>query len=731
MTTRRILAEVALGLLCLSACWPLVELSKAGSVGVPIVVAALVVWAIGAGLRRVGARSWLIVLAQAAAVMVSPLAALAAHGVSPTPSALRDAGHEAQKVANSSVAPLPAVAGVIAALTLGAALVALVVDYVGGTSKLPAATVLPVAAPFVLATTALGQTLPLPYFAAAAAAWALLMWLSTSRSRTLTGAPVFAAVTVLAVAGAAALSGHVPTRATPALAEGGARGVDTSVDFSTSLELTKDLSSRNAAPVLTYTTEDSQPGPLRVTTSSTYADGQWRARTNEPTTKVKANSEFPALGYDPAVPTTSSQATVTLNAMKPPFIAAPTTLRAAAFGQGHDTFDVGTTTGVPHLAAQVPAYAVIFRTFTAAARPVDDSAVSAGTGGVTQDDLDVASLPPAARTRIDALLTASGAGDATSRFDKAVAIQNHLRTDPSYTYSLTLAPTRTVDGAQLDPLSNFLETKQGYCTQYATAMVMSARSLGIPARVAIGFLPGTKRGNEYEVRAADAHAWPELYFPGMGWTRFEPTPGSRSGAAPAYARTSPSATKSSSSAPTTSSSAPVPSTRSVAPSTTQTSRSTSHGAPVTPHDDGVLGRVLLTLLGALAVIALLGALPLLGWWRRNRPVRQAREPRERDEALWHRMVWNLRDLGYVITTERSPQEAAGRFADDNPRASTHLVQAVERAAHSIENSRYAPTPARGMAATTERVTRAARSDASVGARLRAWLLPRSAFGARS
>ncbi len=95
------------------------------------------------------------------------------------------------------------------------------------------------------------------------------------------------------------------------------------------------------------------------------------------------------------------------------------------------------------------------------------------------------------------------------------------------------------------------------------------------------------------------------------------------------------------------------------------------------------------------------------------------------------MVWNLRDLGYVITTERSPQEAAGRFADDNPRASTHLVQAVERAAHSIENSRYAPTPARGMAATTERVTRAARSDASVGARLRAWLLPRSAFGARS
>ena len=66
MTTRRILAEVALGLLCLSACWPLVELSKAGSVGVPIVVAALVVWAIGAGLRRVGARSWLIVLAQAA-----------------------------------------------------------------------------------------------------------------------------------------------------------------------------------------------------------------------------------------------------------------------------------------------------------------------------------------------------------------------------------------------------------------------------------------------------------------------------------------------------------------------------------------------------------------------------------------------------------------------------------------------------------------------------------------
>src|SRR5699024_3400468 len=81
----------------------------------------------------------------------------------------------------------------------------------------------------------------------------------------------------------------------------------------------------------------------------------------------------------------------------------------------------------------------------------------------------------------------------------------------------------------------FLETKQGYCTQFATAMVMLARAQDIPARLALGFLPGSQGlDGTRTVVAADAHAWPELFISGLGWTRFEPTPGSRSGSAPFY-----------------------------------------------------------------------------------------------------------------------------------------------------------------------------------------------------
>ena len=61
---------------------------------------------------------------------------------------------------------------------------------------------------------------------------------------------------------------------------------------------------------------------------------------------------------------------------------------------------------------------------------------------------------------------------------------------------------------------------------YASAMITMLRSLGIPARLVVGFAPGTKdaqRGG-WLVRAENYHAWPEVYFPGHGWVEFEPTP---------------------------------------------------------------------------------------------------------------------------------------------------------------------------------------------------------------
>ena len=78
---------------------------------------------------------------------------------------------------------------------------------------------------------------------------------------------------------------------------------------------------------------------------------------------------------------------------------------------------------------------------------------------------------------------------------------------------------------------------KGFCEQIGTALVVMLRELGVPARLAVGYTPGERNPftGLYEVKASDAHAWPELYFEGYGWLRFEPTPGARSGTPPPYA----------------------------------------------------------------------------------------------------------------------------------------------------------------------------------------------------
>jgi transglutaminase-like putative cysteine protease len=113
------------------------------------------------------------------------------------------------------------------------------------------------------------------------------------------------------------------------------------------------------------------------------------------------------------------------------------------------------------------------------------------------------------------------AAGAKTAFQDAVALQNWLSAGGGFRYTLN-APTVISESG----LASFLEhTKRGYCQQFSFAMAALARLLGIPARVAIGFTAGTPvAGSEWVVTSHDAHAWPELYFQGYGWLRFEPTP---------------------------------------------------------------------------------------------------------------------------------------------------------------------------------------------------------------
>src|SRR2546423_5090616 len=109
---------------------------------------------------------------------------------------------------------------------------------------------------------------------------------------------------------------------------------------------------------------------------------------------------------------------------------------------------------------------------------------------------------------------------ATTPFDKAVAIENHLRSRFAYTLNLTGKPGG-------DPLAHFLfQTRAGHCEYFASAMIIMLRTLGIPSREVNGFLRGEYNdlAGDYIVRASDAHSWVEVYFPGTGWVAFDPTP---------------------------------------------------------------------------------------------------------------------------------------------------------------------------------------------------------------
>jgi transglutaminase-like putative cysteine protease len=109
---------------------------------------------------------------------------------------------------------------------------------------------------------------------------------------------------------------------------------------------------------------------------------------------------------------------------------------------------------------------------------------------------------------------------AQTPYDKAVTLETYLRSKFAYTLNLTGTHGE-------DPLAHFLfETHAGHCEYFASAMAIMLRTLGVPTREVNGFLPGEYNdlGDDYIVRASDAHSWVEVYFTGVGWMTFDPTP---------------------------------------------------------------------------------------------------------------------------------------------------------------------------------------------------------------
>jgi transglutaminase-like putative cysteine protease len=316
---------------------------------------------------------------------------------------------------------------------------------------------------------------------------------------------------------------------------------------------------------------------------------------------------------------------------------------------------------------------------------------------------------------------------ASTPLDKAVALQ-HWFTSSAFTYTLT--EKWPASGSWL---VKFLTTdKRGDCEQFAPAFAVLARLLGIPSRVAVGYTAGTAEPrNTWRVTTADAHAWPELYFPGAGWVRFEPTPAGSEGVAgqgtavaPGYTIGSLPSGNPGSNQPSTSPSAgaaggvkptkPIPGKHLQAGGgPAGTAVHTGTGIPVWPF---ILVAILL-LLGGPALARRLG--PRRRWLA-------ASGDADRASVAWRELRDYLTDYGIVSAPSESPRAVARRVATQ-----AHLDEAASAAVTRIgaaeERARYAQTavPAAGLPADVATVRRALAENATRPQRLRAWLLPPS------
>ncbi|MEO7060503.1 MAG: DUF3488 and transglutaminase-like domain-containing protein [Lapillicoccus sp.] len=719
----------------------------------------LAVALVGIGMRRLTGRGWLVLLGQVVLVGWFVIALFARSSLwfglpgSATMARLGELGADVSDVLQKYAAPIPSTPGIEFLFVASVTVLALAVDYLGVTRSAPAAAGLPLLGAFLTAAANSGSSLAPGYFLVAALFWLILVsrqasssvrrWsttIATPRTPTSSGdsdaaalggfgttARQLGAVALIAAVVLPAVIPHLPTRF---ILDGLGRndsavGNGGRVGFNSTLDLTRSLQNGSLNPVLTYRTSAAgPPPPLRVVVTSDYVGGQWRTSPGaQPTdqTLVAASK----LSVD--VPVQDRTFSVNDNTLEAPHIAAPQPVVAADFGG--TPWGADQQTGDLFVRSRPDSYTLTYREVNVTGEQLRAGIPGGATG---QDDPQVTgslSLDPGSSAIIDDLAGRITQGT-TTRYDAAVAIQSWFRGAGNFTYSLTLAPPAVDGNGQevTDPITNFLITKQGYCVQFASAMIMMARARGIPARMAIGFLPGSLQDGQYTVRAADAHAWPELYFPGAGWLRFEPTPAGRTGSAPGYTAitTTPGNTNGPNRDPEASA------TATAAPSL---------GTNRKPDVDPTLGGTITTPLperlriwfsdpGHLVLLAialgLLGSLvlPITARLVHRRRRLQSLDASALVEAQWAELVSRLTDLGFhppdggTLRDWRAHYTREAYLDDEAQESMGHVVSTLER-------TRYA-RPGRGDVDVRDDlrvITRAAAGSRPRTRRVQAFLFP--------
>ena len=640
-----------------------------------------------------------------------------AWGVIPTPETVGALGRTVRQASEqiySDSVPASNTPAIRLLVAPGIALLALLVDALVVGARLPWLAGIPLLLLAIVPGRALRVGDDLLGVALTALAFLFLVWLERRRDVTSPTAGSAAALAGTAVIGALLAQAFVPALVdrTPAsastLAPVFVRGVDPLVRLGDQLRRGADM------PVLTYTTTATSPVYLRVVTIDDLRGAEW-APTESLEDSDRTVTVLPApVGLEDTVQREEVTTTVDDTYAQRQWLPLPYP------ASGIEGLQAGWSADPASLTVEAPGRSATAGKYTVTSlqvEPTEQQLRDAGTALPAGFDR-YTELPDTTPAVIGTTARDVAAqADATTAYDQAVAIQDYLRSG-DFTYDENTPEKDDGDGDSMDVVAKFLEEKAGYCVHFAAAMTVMARELGIPARVVVGYQPGDRVAGEadtFEVTSHDLHSWPELYFPGAGWTRFEPTPGRgdvpdrESGVEAPTASAAPTPT------PTTSTASQAPREQEqAAAAATSTGGGPPLGGPL------LATGVVLVLLVPAAVRAL----------RRRRRLSALRAGHA--SPMWDELLDTAVDLG--ITEERSstPRSLAARLEESLPPDGASGEE-LRRLLAVVERERYARDG--GSAGGDEADERSARrllaglaASRSRLDRIRAVLVPKSLFG---
>ncbi|WP_344015392.1 transglutaminase TgpA family protein [Pseudonocardia xinjiangensis] len=506
------IAALGSGLAVLLAGGPVTAIVQGGAWFGHAAAAVVAVVVVGLLLHRLGAV--VVAAGQAVAVLVLLTVQFADNGilgVLPGPAALGEFGalvSGAGQQIDTGTAPVPGTPEILFLITAAFGLLAIGVHLAAVSAGAPAAAGVPLLAVFAVPAALADNLLPWWAMAAAAAGFGLLLVAGSGFGRRLPGSVAIVAVAVVLAIGVGAGANFVGTagRFDTGSGAGGSGG---SIGLSPFTALRGQLDQQSPTELFRVRGL-TRPTYLRALTLRQYVpDAGWQATRPDPGVALPGPVQT-----QPAVPGDLANVEIENVAFRDywlPLYGEP--LDVGGLPENAWLYDRSSGTGYTGRPREEGGW----REQTLLPVPtVAQLRQSSGSSGVGPEYLDVTGVDP----RVTEIAQQVVAGR-TGNFDRAMALQDYFAgPDSRFTYSLRTAP-----GSGDDALVEFLTVgRSGYCEQFASAMAVMLRTVGVPSRVAVGFTAGVDNGQYRSISTSDAHAWVEAWFPGVGWTTFDPTP---------------------------------------------------------------------------------------------------------------------------------------------------------------------------------------------------------------